>query len=163
MNKFLSFLFLFSLVQSSFAEECKPLPEKAEKFIKSFTGEVRGEEYCRFRKITRGDVNSDGIEDLIAVFTIEGACGDDKTTTPGACGNHHETYAKIFLGKELKEVPVIMIGRRGERLIKGLTVVNGIIQAETLNYGKDDPMCCPAIKGQTAFVLNKGSLTEKNP
>jgi len=145
------------------AGNCEILPEKVEKFIKSFTSEVRGAEYCEFRKIARGDINADGIADLIVAFTVEGACDDDKSTPPGACGNHHETYLKVFLGKELKEVPLLMVGSRGERFIMGLVVKNGVIEAETLTYGKDDPMCCPSIKGKTRFVLTKDVLTEKRP
>lgn len=163
MNKFVVFFLLFSLAQPLFAEECTPLPEKAEKFIKSYAKIVRGAESCQYRTIARGDVNSDGTEDLIMVFNIAGACGNDKTSPPGACGNHHETYLKIFLGKELKEVPVLIVGRRGERLIMGLNVANGIIQADTLRYGKDDPMCCPSIKGQTEFVFKNKTVTEKHP
>jgi len=147
--------------RKSTADKCELLPEKVERFIKSFTAEVRGAEYCRFRNIARGDINADGIEDLIVVFTVEGACNDDKKTPAGACGNHHETYLKVFLGKELREVPLLMVGSRGERDITGLSVKDGVIEAEILTYGKDDPMCCPSIKGKTSFVLTKYALTEK--
>lgn len=148
--------------RKSSAGGCELLPEKVEKFIKSFAAGVRGAQYCRFRKIARGDINADGIADLIVVFTVEGACDDDKSTPPGACGNHHETYLKVFLGKELKEVPLLMVGSRGDRLITGLIVKNGVIEAETLAYGEDDPMCCPSIKGKTRFVLTKDVLMEEH-
>jgi hypothetical protein len=143
------------------AGKCELLPEKAERFIKSFAAEVRGAEYCEFRKIARGDINGDGIADLIVVFTVEGACDGDKKTPAGACGNHHETYMQAFLGKELKEVPLLMVGSRGERAITGIIVKKGVIEAETLTYGKNDPMCCPSIKGKTRFVLTKDVIREK--
>jgi hypothetical protein len=144
-------------------DKCARLPEKVEKFIKYFATEVRGFEYCGFRKIARGDINSDGIEDLIVLFSVEGACNDDKSTPPGDCGNHLETYLKAFLGKELKEVPLLRVGSRGERFVTGISVKNGVIEAETLTYGEDDPMCCPSIKGKTTFVHTNDVLTEKRP
>lgn len=143
------------------ADKCEILPKKVERFINAFAAEVRGAEYCEFRKIVRGDINGDGIADVIVVFTVEGACADDKKTPAGACGNHHEQYMKALLGKELKEVPLLMVGERGERDIVGLAVNNGIIEAETLSYRENDPMCCPSLKGRTRFVLFKDALVEK--
>jgi len=136
-------------LRDSLGMRCETLPEKVERFINSYTKIEQGDEDCKYRRIARGDINSDGIEDLIITFSIGGVCGSgntDKNTTPGSCGNHSETYLKIFLGKELKEVPIKMIGGRGTRSIKGLNVVGGVILAETLEWGKDDSMCCPSIK-----------------
>lgn len=163
MNKLAAFTVLLSLTQLSLAGECEPLPEKAEKFIKSFTENDRAAEYCRFRTILRGDINSDGAEDLIVIFNNEGGCGSDKNSHPGTCGNHSETYLKIFLGRDLSEVPVQMIGRRGERFIIGMKLVNGVLQVDTLSYGKDDPMCCPSVKAKTEFVLKGETIVEKHP
>jgi ankyrin repeat protein len=143
------------------AGKCEGLPVRVEKFINAFAAEVRGAEYCEFRKIVHGDINGDGIADLIICFTVEGACDNDKKTPAGAYGNHHEQYMKAFLGKELKEVPLRMVGERGERDIVGLAVNSGIIEAETLSYRENDPMCCPSLKGRTRFVLFKDVLVEQ--
>lgn len=163
MNRILFVVALLSLAPSSFAEECDPLPEKAEKFIRSFTEEDRGAEYCRSRKVARADIDSDGIEDLIVIFTSEGSCRNDKPSTPGTCGNHHETYLKVFLGTDLKEVPIQLVGRRGERRVVGLDVKNGVIRVKTLDYGKNDPMCCPSVNAESRFVVKNGALEEVRP
>jgi len=151
----------------SFAAECLPLPNKVEKLIKSYADEIRGVEYCEYRTVARGDIDADGVEDLAVVFNVEGACNndketaDDKESTPGACGNHHESFMKVFLGKSLKEVPMLEVGARGVRTITSIKIVNGAVEAKTLAYGKDDALCCPSVKGKAVFILKNGVLTEK--
>lgn len=137
------------------------LPKVAENFIKTFNAKVRGAEDCSARQVVRGDVDADGIEDLVVAFTIEGACGNDKSSAAGTCGNHDETYLKIFPGRTAKEIPVLQIASRGARQIVGLRLVNGKILADTLNFGKDDPACCPSIKGNARFTLGtKGIMAD---
>lgn len=161
LYKLLAVTALVLLGAPSFAAECLPLPNKVEKLIKAYADEIRGAEYCKFRKVARGDIDADGVEDLAVVFTVEGACNDDKETTPGACGNHHESFMMVFLGKSLKKVPRLEVGSRGVRAITSIEIVNEAVAAETLAYGSDDAQCCPSVKGNAAFILKKGVLTEK--
>ena len=161
MNKLLTLIFVLSISHACAAAECVALPKDAESFIKAFNARARGAEDCEARTVIRGDVDADGVEDLIVAFNIEGACGKDKTVEAGSCGNHDETYLKIFLGRSTKEIPLLMIASRGERQIAGLSFVAGAIHAETLKYGKNDAMCCPSIKGKTRFVLGRDVIAER--
>lgn len=163
MSRLLALFVLIIFVQPCFAEECEPLPQKAEKYIKAFEKKVRGAEYCRFRDIAHGDINGDGVEDLVVVFNVEGACNKEKGRAPGACGNHHETYLKAFLGKELKEIPTIEIGGRGMRLISSVKVIKDAVEVETLTYGEQDAMCCPSVTGHTQFAIQSGKFIERHP
>ncbi len=163
MNKLLSFVTLMSLVQPSLAEDCQRLPDKVTKSIASYVHQLRGAEYCRFRVVARGDIDSDGIEDLIVAFTVEGACNEDKETSPGACGNHAEQYLKAFLGKELKEIPILEIGSDWGRFVRKLTVKNGTIEAETKAHGPNDSHASLSVTGETEFSLRNGVLTENHP
>jgi hypothetical protein len=88
--------------------------------------------------IGRGDIDSDGVDDLVVAFNVEGACDDDKGSAPGTCGNHVEAYLKVFFGKVMKEGPVLAVGSPGSREITGLRIADGAITAETLKHGESD-------------------------
>jgi len=70
---------------------------------------------------------------------------------------------RVFLGKSLKEVPMLEVGSKGVRSITSIEIVNGAVEAKTLAYGNNDAMCCPSVKGKAVFILKKGVLTEKRP
>lgn len=161
MNRLIAVLALGVLIQPCLAEECEKLPGKVEQYIKAFEKEVRGSEYCRFRDIARGDIDSDGEEDLVVVFNVEGACHQAKGSASGTCGNHHETYVKAYLGNNLNEVPTLEIGGRGIRFFTNVKVRKGAIEFDTLAYGKEDAMCCPSIKGKTQFEIRDGKFIER--
>jgi hypothetical protein len=163
MNSLLALFALVIFVQPCLAEECERLPKKAEKFIKAFEKKVRGAEYCRFRDIAHGDINGDGVADLVVIFNVEGACNKDKGHTPGGCGNDHETYLKAFLGKELREIPMLEIGGRGTRLISSVKALKGAVEVETLSYGEKDAMCCPTIADKAQFIIQSGKFIERHP
>ncbi|MCY7389018.1 MAG: hypothetical protein LH481_13320 [Burkholderiales bacterium] len=162
-KKRLALIGLTAVLQESSANVCAPLTSDAEKFIKAYSVNARSVEDCNARMVARGDVTADGVEDLIVIFTIEGACGNLKSATPGSCGNHHETHLKTFPGKTSPVIPVREVGSRGERQMMQIKVVDGTIQTETLKYGKDDAMCCPSVKGKTRFVVNKGTIVVPRP
>jgi len=144
---------------SAFAQQCQPVPDKVNKFISSYTSKVRGAEFCESRHITRGDLDSDGVEDLVVMFTIEGACLEDKQTPAGACGNRYTTYLKAFLGKDLKEVPLLAIGGSA-RAITSMKLTSGKIEVNSLSHTQGDSHCCPSLKGKALFVLKSGILAE---
>lgn len=163
MNRLFAIFVLVIFTQPCLAEECERLPTKAEKFIKAFESKVRGAEYCQFRDIAHGDINGDGINDLVVAFNVEGACISEISRTPGTCGNHHETYLIAFLGKELSEIPVLKIGGRGIRSLSNVKVLNRVVEFDTLAYGKKDAMCCPTLAGKIQFVIRGGKFLEKHP
>src|SRR5829696_2103935 len=56
-------------------------------FIYGQAKKEKAEEYEEARKILRGDVNNDGKEDLVVLYTLEGFGG----------GNLHVQYLAVFL------------------------------------------------------------------
>lgn len=121
--------------QATLAEHCQHLPGKVAKSIKAYANQVRGAEYCEYRLVARGDIDLDGMEDIVVIFTVEGACFDDKENSPGACGNNAFQYMKAYLGKNLKEVRETPVGNSTVRgFVNALTIKNGIIYAGTTRY-----------------------------
>jgi hypothetical protein len=138
---------------------CQKLPDKVESFIKIYSSNI-GEESCEYRKVVRGDINSDGVEDLVVTISIT-PCARAENRGPLFCGNTTYEHMVGFLGKEFHVVPAGQVGGKGERYITGLEIVKNIIKAKTEYYAPDDPLCCPSKKGKTEFIVKDGALVEK--
>jgi hypothetical protein len=153
----------------SFAAEkrisCTPVPAEVSGFIAGFTSAVRGAEYCEFRKIATGDINGDGEEDLIVAFNVEGACGaedaeeENSETTPGACGNHVESYLVARLaGKKSGFTPVYLFKDGAFAGVENISVKNRSILVEAMAYSDNDARCCPTNKIIYTFKLENEAL-----
>jgi hypothetical protein len=144
----------------SLSAECEVLPEKVEHFIKQLAAQVRGEEYCRFRQIARGKLTPKSDGDIVIAFNVEGACNDDKTSSPGTCGNHVEGYLKVFFGSELRDGPLLPLGSVGARTIVGMSIAPGEIVANTLVHGELDSRLIPSAHAQSRFILRGDRIVE---
>lgn len=144
-------------------QECRKIPDQIEKAIKEHMKKIKGAEYCEFRSIVEGDIDGNGTMDLIIEYNIEGACYDVLDVQPGSCGNKHTTFLTVFLKHHngLTQITPIKVGGRGERSISDLKIVNGHIEANTLEYNETDAMCCPSKEGSTVFSLINGELKEE--
>ncbi len=167
-RKILSTCLMIFLVQESYlnAQEvkCVELPAFVRDAISKEAGNNRGAEYCEYREVAFGDLDNDKQQDIAVVYTIEGACSesDEVDLQPGTCGNKASQFLIAFL-HENKIPPVlgpIIIGERGGRAIDSLAIRNSTIEAETLEWTENDPMCCPSKKGRTRFTIDSGRLKE---
>lgn len=133
---------------------CVTADRRVESFITTMAQQARGREYCQFRIYdTIDDVDGDGKEDFLVVFSVEDRQG----------GNSVIQYLGVFASGN-NWVPVgTEVGRRGVRLVEKIDVAaGGAIELTTREYveGKD-PMCCPSGKGTVRFRLKGHALVRE--
>jgi hypothetical protein len=123
------------------------------KFISGQEAELGGKEYEGARKFVAGDLNHDGVSDLVVLYTIEGAGG----------GNSYTQYLAVFVRLEEKLTPTAhtVVGGKGYRAAHLEGIADNVISLTTLSYGPHDAMCCPSIKGSARFVLADGKLVSQ--
>ncbi|HET7453351.1 MAG TPA: hypothetical protein VFL12_11450 [Thermoanaerobaculia bacterium] len=106
-------------------------------------------ENCQFRRYDAlDDVDGDGQDDLVLIFTLEGPDG----------ANDHVSFLAAFLSGAPDRPLVVEAGRRGRRDPVAIDARRGEIRLETLEYLPKDPMCCPSGKGTRTWRLEKGRL-----
>lgn len=149
--------------KSTNAADCQVLPAKVERGIKSFAAQVRGEEYCRYRTIAKGDLNGDGVDDIAVVFHVEGSCDDDKESPPGSCGNHAETYLAVFLGRAFRQVPLLQIEDPNEASVKRLRIAHGKLIANTLAHREGHRRPDDHRRPTVIFSLRGGVMVKETP
>lgn len=121
-----------------------------ERFISSQARREHGEEYPDARKVVTGDLNSDGTPETVVLYTIEGQNGT----------NNHIQYLAVFKRVNGQLVPVthVDVGSKSYRDVDLNSVSNGVINLTTMRFAKNDPACCPTLKGKTWYRLVKGTL-----
>lgn len=142
------------------AEKCPDLPTKIDAAIKAFNDSIRGAEYCEYREAATGDLDGDHREDVAVRFSIEGPCGEDVESVPGACGNNYEFFLIALLAKNEALISPIKTGGKAIRHIKDISVGNGRISLDVLEYSDGDAMCCPSIEKETAYQIKQGRFVE---
>lgn len=116
-------------------------------------GDESATEYSEARTTHFIDINGDGEEDVIALFTMEGFGG----------GNNYSFYMVALINRhgKFKELDTIQVGGKGQRGIdfSNVYLKEGQIVLGTQEYGENDPMCCPSIDGSARFSV-QGGLSE---
>jgi hypothetical protein len=142
----------------SFSEKRKIVPscniqnELVESTIAAKSKELKGKEYCQFRHYqTLYDIDKDGIDDFIVLFTIEGI---------GGGGNNHHDFMAVFLSSRDWRPIVVRTGGRGERDPIAADFRDGKIILETLVYLPSDGLCCPSGKGALSYKLHGDKLEQ---
>ncbi|WP_178129036.1 hypothetical protein [Pseudomonas sp. ANT_J12] len=113
------------------------------------TREEGGDEYQEGRKILRADLNGDGQDDALVIYTIEGQGG----------GNGSFSSLGIFYSNN------------GAFDFKGSTVVNGAvtdlqvlddktISVSSLEVGPEDARCCPTLESKQTYRWDGNRLEE---
>jgi hypothetical protein len=149
------------------ATACFDLPTVMQFAIKAYAFTNHGIEKCESRAIARGDLDSDGQDDLAIAFNIEGACGAPELVDwkPGSCRGM-QSYLIVFLLKGTSHVQVgpTYVGGIGSRLVSSVRVNGRLVELDTQEWD-GDPMCCPSKKGRAAFAVEaqRHFLREVNP
>lgn len=128
--------------------------QRDESIIKSFIAQQakreRATEYEEARSIVRGDLNADSAEDAVVLYTIEGQGGS----------NEYIQYLAVFLNRKGKLVYAThqVVGGRFRREIDSVSIKDGKINLQTMEYLSTDPAGSPSKKGQMRFILSGGRL-----
>lgn len=170
MNKTSTILTILMLTVSnlSFAAEENTCSELVElglvgNSIGDHAKKIRGDLYCESISTLEEDIDGDGIDDLVVSYSIEGSCYEEKDSPSGTCGNYHEEFIAVSLNKDGKHLKpaTIKVGERGVRMHSCFTVQGNKIILNTLEYRKEDPMCCPSKEGIATFKYENGKLIEE--
>lgn len=134
---------------------CRLADAHVEELIAAKAAQLRGTEYCQFRIYdTIDDVDGDGTDDFIALFTVEGIDGG---------GNDHADFL-LLLASSAKDSPILLqTGGRGVRDPMSIQVSNRRITLGTREYRPGDPMCCPSGHGTVVYEWHAGGLHEQRP
>ncbi len=150
MLKIYAVIFLLFLSQTGFAQkipDCKLANEYIEQLISKKTKELQGVEYCQYRHYNSlDDLDNDGSNDFILVFSVEGALGN--------AGNSIE-FMIVFLSKTKEGSPLeTQIGNRGKVTFNDFAnVSNNTIELELLVWKENDALCCPSGKGKAIYQI----------
>jgi hypothetical protein len=104
-------------------------------------------EYPEARLILAGSGASPGASLLVAQYTIE-------------TGNSWQLYLAVFDRNTHRVLAKGRVGGKGYREVTVKAVRDGVVQLETKYYGRDDPLCCPSIRGTTSVEVRDGQLWE---
>jgi hypothetical protein len=128
---------------------CRTQSVELEKLIAGKASSLAMTEACQFRRYDAlDDVDGDGKDDFLVLFTVEGPRG----------ANDHVTFLAAFLSGKPGSPIVVEAGRRGERDPVAIEARRGEIRLGTLDYLPRDPMCCPSGKGRRVYRLSGGAL-----
>jgi hypothetical protein len=119
-------------------------------FITQQAKRERATEYEAARSIVKGDLNADGAEDAVVLYTLEGQGGS----------NQYVQYLAVFIHRKERLVYAARqaVGGKNRRSIESVSIKGGRINLQTLEYLPTDASCCPSKKGQMRFVFNGGKL-----
>jgi len=122
-------------------------------FIAKQTKVNKAEEYSAARKIIKADLNGDKRDDAAVLYTLESF---NKT-------NLYVQYLAVFLGTKrnsLRYAAGKIIGGKNQRSVELVSIKDGKIFLDTLNYLRTDASCCPSEKKQIKIILEKNKLRE---
>ena len=121
-----------------------------EKFISAQATREHGAEYPDARKVVSGDLDKDGVAETVVLYTIEGQNGT----------NNHVQYLAVFTRANRQLVPLThtSVGSKTYRDVELDSISNGLINLTTNGYAKNDPTCCPTLKGKAWYKLALGRL-----
>lgn len=128
---------------------CRTQSAELERLVAGKARSLEMSEECQFRRYDAlDDVDGDGKDDFLALFTLEGP----------RSANDHVTYLAVFLSGAPGRPIVVVAGRRGERDPVSIEARRGEIALDVLEYLPRDPMCCPSGKGRRVYRVSGGRL-----
>jgi hypothetical protein len=152
MMRFVAFVFTSFLISLSASLASAQKADKAaiDKFISAQATRESGEEYADARKVVSGDLNGDGVAETVVLYTIEGQNGS----------NNHTQYLAAFTraNGQLVSLTHTSVGSKSYRDVDLDSISNGLINLTTMGFAKNDPACCPTLKGKAWYKLALGRL-----
>ena len=153
MMKFM-LLLTFSLFWTAAVSAQDKDSSAIDSYIARQARQERGEEYKDARKIATGDLNNDKTPETVVLYTIESQGGS----------NNYIQYIAVFIRRNgnLTLLTRTEAGSKTGRAVESMAVGNQAIELDTLDYGPQDPSCCPTIKGKTKYILVGRRLREQH-
>lgn len=152
MMRITAFVFAALLISLSASFASAQGADKAaiDKFIAGEATLAHGEEYPDARKVLTGDLNGDGVAETVVLYTIEGQNGS----------NNHTQYLAAFTraNGRLVHLTHTSVGSKSYRDVELDSISNGLINLTTMGFAKNDPSCCPTLKGKAGYKLALGKL-----
>ena len=140
---------LMALSLASGAPTCKTADPRIETLIATYARKTNSDEYCQARLYhTIDDLDGDGKDDFVLVFTLE-----------LKAGNYSAQYMAVFPSSTQWKPIVLKVGERGERYVDQIDVEEGrTLVLTTEEYEDGDPACCPSGDGEVRYRLEGGQL-----
>jgi hypothetical protein len=101
------------------------------------------------RRYIQGDIDKDGIPDIIVLYGLEGQ------------GNTWNVYMAVFKRLSMKFIGDARVGGKGYRGAELSKVADGAIEVKVDLYSPYDGLCCPSVKGTAYYYLGNKSVTEE--
>ena len=150
-RKFPAIIAVITVALSAAAVSAQNVDKAAiDKFISAQATREHGEEYPDARKVVTGDLDGDGAPETVVLYTIEGQNGS----------NNHVQYLAVFKRANGNLVPLThtSVGSKTNRDAELDSVSNRLINLTTMSFAKNDPACCPTLKGKAWYKLALGRL-----
>lgn len=148
---FLIALEIFSTSQFAVAQSQRD-KTVIDNFIAKHQRRESATEYKEARSIARGDLNNDGNEDVVVLYTLENHGGT----------NQYVQYVAVFVNRRRRILYVTrqLVGGKNRRAIDSVSIKDGKLNLQTQEYLPTDASCCPSKKGKVSFMLSQGKLKE---
>lgn len=114
----------------------------------SLSGEDAGTEYEEARQVLHIDLDGNGLEDAVVLYTIEGEGGVN--------GSSQKLSVLINNGSDFIHTYVNYAPITDKIESKG----NGVVVLSTLQHGPDDPQCCPSETVELSYLWTGSELKE---
>lgn len=124
------------------------LPAAIDSLVAAEVSSDGGSEYEEGRKVVQVDLNGDGAEDAVVLFTIEGQGGGNGS---------YQTLAALYKepdGWTLKQK--LVVGGATDIQVLG----QNIFGLKVLTHGDDDPMCCPSLESVVRYKWTGTAFAE---
>ncbi len=119
-------------------------------WIGAHARKLKGVEQRALRYAVVGDLDGDGRDDVAVLYTIEKA-------DPG---NRRLRYLAAFhrSAQMLEFKAHALVGGQGIREVNRVTILQRMIELETLEYAPLDAACCPSAPARARYRLAEGRL-----
>jgi len=157
MKNITMFIISIGLLISQFvsAEECPPTAAHIEKAINGHIQKIRAIEYCEARSIRSED------EIIVALYTAEGECRNNKKSPPGTCSNN---WSRYMIGSiKGRIIGPVKIGGKGDLSDNAIRLKGNNVEIDGLTIGPKDALCCPSIPKKKKFLISVNGFKEIKP
>jgi len=104
--------------------------------------------------VASGDLDGDGVDDL--ALAVCGECAKMEQ-----CGNGHGCGVDVYVTRPGPTCTLVPSGSKGGFSPEKMGIKKGKLWLQSLDYGPDDPRCCPTKRTLHTYRIEAGKLVEK--